>query len=92
MTKAELVTAIAEQAGLNKDPRRKMRLTHLHRLGDRLAQGRQGRSPGGFWQFASPCGARPSIARNPRTGAQVKRAASTTARFRIGESLKHALN
>ncbi len=32
------------------------------------------------------------IARNPKTGAQVKRLASRSARFRAGEGLKSALN
>jgi DNA-binding protein HU-beta len=32
------------------------------------------------------------VSRNPKTGAKVNRAASTTARFRIGETLKNALN
>jgi DNA-binding protein HU-beta len=31
-------------------------------------------------------------ARNPRTGETVKRAASHTCRFRVGESLKSVLN
>ncbi|HYF23105.1 MAG TPA: HU family DNA-binding protein, partial [Caulobacteraceae bacterium] len=32
------------------------------------------------------------MARNPRTGQSVPRPASTTARFRVGEGLKGALN
>jgi len=32
------------------------------------------------------------VSRNPKTGAKVNRAAATTARFRIGETLKNALN
>jgi len=43
---------------------------------------------GSFMPVDRPAG----TARNPRTGAAVKRAASKTARFRIGEGLKNALN
>ena len=32
------------------------------------------------------------MARNPRTGAAVKRPASKTARFRVGDALKNQLN
>ena len=43
---------------------------------------------GSFIPVDRPAG----LSRNPRTGAQVKRKASRTARFRIGEGLKGALN
>jgi DNA-binding protein HU-beta len=45
----------------------------------------------GFGSF-TPISRTAGMARNPRTGAQVKRPASKTARFRIGEALKTALN
>jgi DNA-binding protein HU-beta len=45
----------------------------------------------GFGSF-TPIARAAGMARNPRTGATVKRAASRTARFRIGEALKSALN
>ncbi len=44
----------------------------------------------GFGSF-TPIARAAGLARNPRTGAQVKRPASKTARFRIGEALKSAL-
>jgi DNA-binding protein HU-beta len=43
---------------------------------------------GRFTRVARPAG----VARNPRTGASIKRKASKTVRFRIGESLKAAVN
>jgi DNA-binding protein HU-beta len=39
-----------------------------------------------------PVARKAGLARNPRTGETVKRAASKTARFRVGEGLKSALN
>ena len=45
----------------------------------------------GFGSFV-PVRRAAGVSRNPKTGAKVDRAASTTARFRIGETLKNALN
>ena len=45
----------------------------------------------GFGSF-TPVDRPAGLSRNPRTGAQVKRKASSTARFRVGEALKSALN
>ena len=45
----------------------------------------------GFGTFL-PVKREAGTARNPRTGQQVARPASTTARFRVGEGLKGALN
>ena len=45
----------------------------------------------GFGSFV-PVSRKAGLARNPRTGETVKRAASKTARFRVGEGLKSALN
>jgi DNA-binding protein HU-beta len=45
----------------------------------------------GFGSFV-PVKRAAGMARNPRTGASVKRPASVTARFRAGESLKSSLN
>ncbi len=92
MTKAELVTAIAEQAGLNKIQAKDALDAFIASVTASL-KSRKARTFDlvGFGSF-QPVRRKAGIARNPRTGAQVKRAASTTARFRIGESLKHALN
>jgi DNA-binding protein HU-beta len=45
----------------------------------------------GFGSF-TPVDRPAGLSRNPKTGAQVKRKACRTARFRIGETLKGALN
>jgi len=90
MTKAELVSAIADKAGLNKSQARDALEAFLHSVTDTLKSGEEVRLVGfgSFMPVDRPAG----NARNPRTGAAVKRAASKTARFRIGEGLKNALN
>ena len=45
----------------------------------------------GFGSFV-PVKRAAGTARNPRTGATVQRPASKTARFKVGEGLKNALN
>jgi len=90
MTKAELVTAIAERAGLNKVQARDALEAFVATVTTNLKAGKQVRLVG-FGSFVAverPAG----VARNPRTGAAVKRPAARTARFRIGEGLKGALN
>ena len=90
MTKAELVSAIADKAGLNKTQAREALEAFLNSVTDSLKSGKEVRRVGfgSFMPVDRPAG----TARNPRTGAAVKRPASKTARFRIGEGLKNALN
>ena len=90
MTKAELVSAIADKAGLNKTQAREALEAFLNSVTDTLKSGEEVRLVGfgSFMPVDRPAG----MARNPRTGASVKRPASKTARFRIGEGLKTALN
>jgi len=90
MTKAELVSAIADKAGLNKTQAREALEAFLNSVTDSLKSGKEVRLVGfgSFMPVDRPAG----TARNPRTGAAVKVAASKTARFRIGEGLKNALN
>ncbi len=90
MTKAELVSAIADKAGLNKSQARDALEAFLGSVTDSLKSGKEVRLVGfgSFMPVDRPAG----MARNPRTGASVKRPASKTARFRIGEGLKSALN
>jgi len=90
MTKAELVSAIADKAGLNKTQAREALDAFLNSVTDSLKSGNEVRLVGfgSFMPVDRPAG----TARNPRTGAAVKRPASKTARFRIGEGLKNALN
>lgn len=90
MTKAELVAAMADKAGLSKDQAKKALDAFTDCVVDALRKGEDVRLVG-FGTFL-PVKREAGMARNPRTGEQVKRPASTTARFRVGEGLKGALN
>ena len=90
MTKAELVSAMAEKSGLNKTQAREALEAFTTSVTETLRKGEEVRLVGfgSFTPVKRPAG----MARNPRTGAAVKRPASKTARFRVGDSLKAALN
>ena len=90
MTKAELISAIAEKAGLNKNQSRDALEAFLSSVTDSLKSGKEVRLVG-FGSFV-PVARKAGTARNPRTGATVQRPASKSARFRVGEGLKTALN
>ena len=90
MTKAELISAIAEKAGLNKNQSRDALEAFLGSVTESLKSGHEVRLVG-FGSFL-PVERKEGVARNPRTGEAVKRPASRTARFRVGEGLKGALN
>lgn len=90
MTKAELVTAIADKAGLNKAQAKDALEAFIESVTASLKSGDEVRLVG-FGSFV-PVKRAAGTARNPRTGETVKRPASTTARFRVGEGLKGALN
>ena len=89
-TKAELVTAIAEKSGLNKNQAKDALEAFTAAVTDSLKKGEEVRLVG-FGSFI-PVKRAAGMARNPRTGASVARAASNTARFREGDALKGALN
>jgi DNA-binding protein HU-beta len=90
MTKAELVAAIAEKTGLNRTQAKDALEAVLDSVTASLKAGKEVRLVG-FGSFV-PVERKAGTARNPRTGETVKRAASKTARFRVGEGLKSALN
>jgi DNA-binding protein HU-beta len=90
MTKAELISAISEKAGLNKNQARDALEALLSSVTDSLKSGHDVRLVG-FGTFKAVERAA-GTARNPRTGETVNRAASKTARFQVGEALKSALN
>ena len=90
MTKAELVAAIAEKTGLNRTQAKDALEAVLDLVTASLKAGKEVRLVG-FGSFV-PVERKAGTARNPRTGETVKRAASKTARFRVGEGLKSALN
>ena len=89
-TKAELIASIAEQAGLTKDQSKKALDAFTDSVIAALKSGEEVRLVG-FGTFVAVKRAA-GQARNPRTGETVSRPASVTARFRVGEGLKTALN
>jgi DNA-binding protein HU-beta len=90
MTKAELVAAIADKAGLSRDQAKKALDAFTESVVGSLKSGEDVRLVG-FGTFL-PVTRAAGMARNPRTGQSVPRPASKTARFRVGEGLKGALN
>ena len=89
-TKAELVASMADQAGLTKEQAKKALDAFTDSVVSALKTGQEVRLVG-FGTFVA-VKREAGQARNPRTGAVVDRAASVTARFRVGEGLKSALN
>ena len=90
MTKAELISVIAEKADMNKAQAKAALDIFLDSLTDCIRNGEEVRLVG-FGSFI-PVARAAGTARNPRTGETVKRPASRSVRFRMGEGLKKALN
>jgi DNA-binding protein HU-beta len=90
MTKAELIGAIADKTGLNKTQAKDALEAFIASVTGSLKAGKEVRLVG-FGSFV-PVRRAAGLARNPRTGQTVNRPASRTARFRVGEGLKSALN
>ena len=90
MTKAELVDAIARETGLQKAQAKHAVEVFVTAVTRELKAGREVRLMG-FGSFV-PVHRPARMARNPKTGAAVRSPACRTARFRIGESLRGALN
>ena len=90
MTKAELVDAIARNSSLTKAQAREALEAFVGAVTNSLKGGTEVRLVGfgSFVPISRPAG----MARNPKTGASVRRPASKTCRFRAGDSLKSALN
>jgi DNA-binding protein HU-beta len=90
MTKAELVEAMADKAGLNKAQAKDALDAFISSVSTSLKAGKEVRLVGfgSFVPVKRPAGA----ARNPRTGETVKKKASQTCRFKVGDTLKSALN
>jgi DNA-binding protein HU-beta len=89
-TKAELVTAIADKAGINKNQAKDALEAFIESVTESLKSGNDVRLVG-FGTFKAVARAA-GTARNPRTGETVNRPASKTARFQVGEGLKTSLN
>lgn len=90
MTKAELVTEIADKAGLNRAQAKEALDAFIASVSTSLKAGKEVRLVG-FGSFV-PIKRAAGTARNPRTGERVRRPASTSCRFRVGDSLKNVLN
>jgi DNA-binding protein HU-beta len=90
MTKADLIAAMADKSGLNKEQAKKALDAFTDCVTSALKSGEDVRLVG-FGTFL-PVKREAGTARNPRTGQTVDRPASTTAKFRVGEGLKGALN
>ena len=90
MTKAELVSAIAERSGLNKTQAKEAVDAFIQLVTSSLKAGKSVRLVG-FGSFV-PVNRPAGVARNPRTGEAVKRPALQTCRFRVGDALKAILN
>ncbi|HEX7885677.1 MAG TPA: HU family DNA-binding protein [Phenylobacterium sp.] len=90
MTKTELVSAIADKAGLNKAQAKEALDAFMDSVSTSLKAGKQVRLVG-FGSFV-PVQRAAGMARNPKTGEKVRRPALQTCRFRVGDSLKSTLN
>ncbi|ODT85860.1 HU family DNA-binding protein [Phenylobacterium sp. SCN 70-31] len=90
MTKAELVSAIADKAGLNKAQAKDALDAFIASVSTTLKAGDEVRLVG-FGSFV-PVQRAAGTARNPRTGEKVTRPATQTCRFRVGDALKTTLN
>ena len=90
MTKAELVAAIADKAKLNKSQAKDALDAFMQSVSTALQAGKEVRLVGfgSFVPIKRPAG----TARNPKTGETVRRKASRTCRFKVGDALKNALN
>ena len=90
MNKAELITAISEQAGLTKKDAEKALDTFTDTVSKALAAGDKVQLVG-FGTFETTKRAARE-GRNPQTGKTVKIAASVAPKFKAGKALKDIVN
>ena len=90
MNKTELIGVMAEAAGISRDQARLALEAFPDNVTASLTKGRDVRLVG-FGSFIA-VERKAGTARNPQTGEAIVRPASRTARFRVGEGLKSALN
>ena len=90
MTKAELIADIARRTQLSPAQAKGAVEAFVASVTASLKRGEEVRLMGfgSFTPIARPAG----LVRNPKTGVKAKRAASKTAKFRIGDRLKNDLN
>lgn len=90
MNKAELIVALAEKADLNKKDAEKVLNAFVDTINESLAAGEKVQLIG-FGTFDVK--ERPArVARNPRTGDEIKVAASKAPVFKAGKALKDKIN
>ncbi|MCQ2965487.1 MAG: HU family DNA-binding protein [Alphaproteobacteria bacterium] len=90
MNKAELVAAIAKNAGLTKVDAEKALEATMDAIEATLKAGDEVRLVG-FGTFAVAT-RKATVGRNPRTGKEIKIPASKAPKFKAGKLLKDALN
>lgn len=86
MTKQQLVDTLADKSGLSKTVSAEFLNTLLDEIGKALAKGDEVVLTG-FGKFLTSK-RKARMGRNPQTGASIKIAASTVARFKVGKALK----
>lgn len=90
MNKSELIVALAQKAELSKKDAEKALGAFVEVVTETLKAGDKVQLVG-FGTFESK--ERPArTARNPRTGEEIKIAASKTASFKVGKALKDSIN
>ncbi len=90
MTKADLVNAIAEKAGINKTDAEKALKAFTDSVTEALKAGEKVALVG-FGTFS--VGQRAArTGQNPQTGAKIEIAAANTPKFKAGKALKDAVN
>lgn len=90
MNKAELIVTLAEKADLNKKDAEKVLNAFVDTINESLAAGEKVQLIG-FGTFDVK--ERPArVARNPRTGDEIKVAASKAPVFKAGKALKSKIN
>ena len=90
MNKTELIVALAQKAEITKKDAEKAVNALIDVIGDALKAGEKVQLVG-FGTFEAK--ERPArVARNPRTGEEIKIEASKTASFKVGKALKDSLN
>lgn len=91
MTKTEFITELMSRTGMTSARKAKDALdATLDIIGDALAKGERVQFVG-FGTF-SPVKKPPRIARNPKTGEQIKIPSKITVKFAPGSTLKNSIN
>lgn len=90
MNKAELIAAVANSAKVSKSDAAKVVDSFIETVTKSLKKGNEVRLTG-FGTFTT-AKRKATTGRNPRTGATIKIAASTSPKFRAGKALKDAVN